>query len=405
MRLDRAALPVTAAPVTRPPRGSSKQPAIHQTRAEAPSSSSHDSYFPPTPASDTGSFPPQARSAFASTSDYTRREAPRYSSRVDSKPLRELEDILDSFADGPRRTQPPLPADASSVRSNSVRSAVSHQVTPLQYGRAQQPAGSGGMIASSSSSSSLSAPGMPFGRYTAQHDSFHSHSGFIGSNSPIASRSGAPLGSPPLSSLSSSSDLTLDHPLAAPPSRHKLFNPSNASSNLSSSDEAPPSPAVTQVVRKISIKKDNDAPVRLVRNGSLQQQVTPQRPRRQDGFQSTAEQDVYSQLGFDNSSPRSSDGEPSFGHSPATTPTTPASTFSPPLGGGPLQRSQPAVFGDVQGFAPLNSHTLDVSYKSATMSIYGMYDEDRESLSRSRWSNAEADFSSCSERPTELSTP
>lgn len=360
-----------------PQRSSSKRAAGQRLPSATPPmpNSPGDSYFPPSSPAESASFPPQSRSAFAASEDITRRQ-PRYSSRVDSKPLRELEDILDSFADDPRRTtQPPLPADDSSLRSASVHSAMSN-TSPLQYPRAP----GSGMVASSSSSSSLFAPGVPYGSYALNHhhNSFHSSAGDIGNTSPVKSRSGAPLSSPPLSTLSSSSDLAADHPLAAP-SRH-IFNPSTSSSVFSSADEASsPVVATTQMVRKISIKKDNDAPVRLTRNASLQHHQQHQQQQQQQlgasrptNFATPAERDLYSQMMFDGS-PRSGDGVPSASNSSTTTPTTPLS--SPPIGGQQRQKD-PVVVGDHHGFAPLSSHNLDVSYRSATLSIYGLYDDD-----------------------------
>lgn len=242
------------------------------------------------------------------------------------------------------------------------------------------------MVASSSSSSSLFAPGYPQASYTLNHhhNSFHSSTGELGSHSLVKSHSGAPLASPPLSSLSSSSDLTAaEQPLAALSERHHPFNPSfhpSASSAILSAEEMRSPPTTHVVTRKISVKRDNEAPFRLARNASLQQGQG-----QHNAFASKAERDVYSALGLDGGSGSGSSegGVPSLGHSPATTPTTPStfdySTASPPPASSGRKQLEPMVVvspESAQGFAPLSSHNLDVGYRSATLSIYGLYDDD-----------------------------
>ncbi|KAM0792552.1 hypothetical protein ACM66B_005217 [Microbotryomycetes sp. NB124-2] len=109
-------------------RSSTQHTVKRQSRGElampSPAEASTPLAAPATP------YPPQSRSAF-SHQGVPRQPALVHDSRVDSKPLRELEDILDSFhRNGNQRP-------GGSVRSNSVRSATTslarlqlHDVTP-----------------------------------------------------------------------------------------------------------------------------------------------------------------------------------------------------------------------------------------------------------------------------------
>lgn len=128
-----------------------------------------------------------------------------------------------------------------------------------------------------------------------------------------------------------------------------------------------PSPVLTQVVRKISLGRSAQAPVRLKREDSLRDRRRP----------TPAEHELFSEMRLD--SPTSSAGSqaPSFDHhshggsSPSTTPTTPRDQqFSPSFG---KQHGEP----DSRGFVPLAAMTLDPGahhYRSATESMYAMYD-------------------------------
>lgn len=246
----------------------------------------------------------------------TRRQptAARYSSRVDSKPLRELEDILDSFHNEPsheRSGLPPLPSGSSSGgsssgsshRTESVLSGMSN-VGPLNLGRSN-----GHTQGLHSVSSSL-----------ADYSSMRN--GPTNIHSPLATV---------VESSSQPSQLSLEH--------------ESLSSNHGPLQSTPP------------------------RNSPLRNEHS------------------HAMLGVEDS-PTSSE-VPSWGHSvgpsPATTPLTPHFNSA-----SPWDRAGEAVFQQQQksarklevagtglnGFEPLSSLAPDTSYRSATLSIYGMYDDD-----------------------------
>lgn len=319
-------VPTLAVP---PRRGASKQ---------ASPSSSPALSSPPT----VDTFPPPSRSP-------PLRRAPesRYS-RVDSRPLHELEDILDSFAYN-SRGEPLLPVPDSTTSNAPV-------VAPLSINRQRDPLTEGSPPSSSPRSRQQSlglAKHIEVNRYPA---SIHSAAGELGEssqpNSPVRPRTPPRAGTGP----------TANTLLRTPPSivrsdskGHHALSSIYGSGGSSDRGDDLPSPGLTQVVRKISLSRSSKAPVRLNTEESL-------RDRR-----------LFSEMRLD--SPTSSAGShaPSFDHSPATTPTTLRDQHFPSS-----FAKQHGVETDERGFVPLAAMSVDPgaqSYRSATESMYAMYDD------------------------------
>ena len=124
-------LPPTSVMVP-PQRGASRSDSGRSSPAmTAPLPATRGLYPPtpltPSPASNTDSFPPRPHGQEAAL--------PPEGPRVDSKPLRELEDILDSFAINAlhRQTLPPIPDDES--LRDSITSSAAPSVAPLALNR------------------------------------------------------------------------------------------------------------------------------------------------------------------------------------------------------------------------------------------------------------------------------
>lgn len=248
----------------------------------------------------------------------TRRQptAARYSSRVDSKPLRELEDILDSF----HNDESSEGAAGASMRTNSVLSGVS-TIGPLNVNRA------GAKAALSTASTAAYGNARSYAPSSHLNSVSSSLQDYMSVRGVSTSPSAAPV-----------TDANGAHPLAPRLTR-----------NPSLRKPVPASPPKAELSAPLSAVPDS--PVR----------------------------EVYSQLGL-NDSPTSTDGVPSFGHSPATTPLTPQFQTSPwdraDLRSFDSQQKQPQLTLAAPSWEPLSSLSADTSYRSATLSIYGMYDED-----------------------------
>ncbi|KAK4704892.1 solute carrier family 35 (UDP-sugar transporter), member A1/2/3, partial [Phenoliferia sp. Uapishka_3] len=299
--------------------------------------------------------------------------SPPPATRVDSKPLRELEDILHSFANSQRGTLPPIP-DGDSFRT-STASSYGPSIAPLTLHR-NPPAADTRHLPISESSDSLSpSSALPVNHrphYEVNHPlSIYSTAGDIGElpsardDSPARHRS-------PLKPLQNC-DAVPPALIPAPPALfrsdshgqsriddHPLNRDSHASSTLSDLDDFPsPNPAETHVVRKVSITRTG-APVRLDREESLR-------------LRQAKQNEALSQMGFD-SSPAPS----LLGNSPApstqstSAPATPRDFNFGPLGGGGGSATKAAKQPDPltgTGFIPLSAMSVDPgakSYRSAT---------------------------------------
>ncbi|KAK4058590.1 hypothetical protein OIO90_000034 [Microbotryomycetes sp. JL221] len=287
------------------------------------------------------SYPPQSRSAFANQA--IPRDPPlMHLSRVDSKPLRELEDILDSFQTGAGK------GAAGSVRSNSVRSAQS--VAPLYINRKN---GHSNAMSNGSLSTYLN----------------HIRDESQPSTPPAADRGPFEFATSPTSTRSQlGQEASVDHSTPARPSR--LANIAELDSQIVNKQQSvndashSPTSSISSSVPSLS-------------NSPL---ATPTTPVDSPFYQ----HDVLSKA--------------RIGDSPNTSPSATTKT----LGRHSIKRkpAPPAVYvvtvDDVDdrqtevintrtslavkaahGFEPLSSYSVnDASYRSATMSMYGLYDDD-----------------------------
>lgn len=265
--------------------------------------------------SDADSFPPPPTAAAG-------RQRSRYS-RVDSRPLHELEGILESFAYNKNSgNAPPSTHGSQSLRTLSVSSQFT--VAPLTIKRNPSQV---------SQSSSHPMPDWNDRRVTAPYagrESMYTEGGDLGGS---VAFNGHPPSPPPLPS----------HPPSSSRRNPSLHSRSNSQANRSqriydSSDreEMTPSPMETHVVRRVSLKRGADVPVRLHREGSSgdqhQRSVGQQQQQQQEHQQSQRRQNYH-------------------------------------------QDDVPRT--DSRGFIPLAAmSTLEPgSYRSATESMYGMYDD------------------------------
>ncbi|KAL8292954.1 hypothetical protein RQP46_000648 [Phenoliferia psychrophenolica] len=268
--------------------------------------------------------------------------------RVDSKPLKELEDILDSFAMSSlqRQTLPPLP-DTESLRNSTVSSGEP-SVAPLTLTR----------IGESSlpyRQMSMSGPSAPASSYALSHSvSVYSSAGDIG-ELPGGDVPPLPVGglAAMLAAPASATSRTAGGGQTRVGVGRKPAYRSGASDTSTLSELADfPSPNTdeTHFVRKVSLTK-----------------VAP----------TQAERDIVSQMGLDSlglESPKSS-RSPSPSALSISPPETPRDFTGGPFGGLDARKLDPLAG---TGFVPLNAMSLDpgaMSYRSATESIYGMYDD------------------------------
>lgn len=329
----------------------------------------------PSPASNTDSFPPRPHGQEAAL--------PPEGPRVDSKPLRELEDILDSFAINAlhRQTLPPIPDDES--LRDSITSSAAPSVAPLALNRS--PRSPVPQIPSSPSIDTLSPDVTESflayrqaSPYEMSHSvSVYSHAGDIGelpADSPPVPTPPLPVGG--LAAILQApapaifrSDSTGRTPLGGGVRKAGYRSGDSDSTTLSELADFPsPTATATHFVRKVSIKQEN--PVRLTREESLRLREAAQARR-----MTAAERDIVSQMGLDSlglESPKSS-RSPSPSALSISPPETPRDFNFGPLGGGPDQRKD--AFQDPlqgTGFVPLSAMTLDPgagNYRSATESI------------------------------------
>ncbi|GAA5863843.1 hypothetical protein JCM1840_005787 [Sporobolomyces johnsonii] len=271
--------------------------------------------FPPMPSITSASFP-QPPSSSAETSTSTSANPNHNSSRIDSKPLKELESYFGSFAPPSRAPRTLSGVSETTMGSERMslarRESVASSVAPLNFNRRPVPSSTtstpGGVSASGSNNSlsplAASQPGKAgaYGELTRHAHSIYSTAGELGE---LSSASGSSAGSPPksravgmgdslpsngsLGTLSSTttaqsplsertpvdSDVFESHPLADSPSKPPTSLPKPAASSL--------------------------APLRLTRNASLahRQDSSPESSSPPTALTlSTAERDVFTQLGL-----------------------------------------------------------------------------------------------------------
>ncbi|KAI5479560.1 hypothetical protein MNV49_003297 [Pseudohyphozyma bogoriensis] len=378
-----------------PKRGASMNPSPAQSKPALSTSSSITDAFP---------IPPATTSPRADSS------APNAFGRVDSKPLRELEDILNSFEQEPvptgyvhssatspfTRTAPVAPLNLSKSTMDPDRLAPSSSSGSL----------SGDRLAPSSSSGSLSpmAAGEMSrslgGSYQVNHRvmSIYSSQGDIGvlpspSNSPTTSfglaqaqaqamsRQGTPTKSHPSTPTTPTTPTIVRTDTQGGTQHYSRdspggsFDSQRSSLSLVSEDEAPSPVRAPQAVRKVNLQRTGP-PVRLQSLRSSYSTMT------EDQRQPTkAELSLVQEMGLDLDSPLDS----TFASSPnsfttASPPHTPRDSPSPTvhIGSGKLAEAQADSL-EARGFVPLSAMAVDNGgyYRSATESIYGMYDESR----------------------------
>lgn len=254
---------------------------------------------------DMNSFPPPPPSIAAGG------QRSRYS-RVDSRPLHELEGILESFAYNKNSSSaPPSTHGSQSQRTVSVSSQFT--VAPLTIKRNPSQA---------SQSTSHPMPDRnrrPVTNPYAGRESVYTDGGDLGG---LVAFNGHPTSPPPLPSHSPATNRRT-------PSLHSRNNSqANRSQRVydsSEREELTPSPMETHVVRRVSLKRGADTPVRLHREGSSSDQHQRSKGQQQQRRPDYPQDDV----------PRT----------------------------------------DSRGFIPLAAmSTLEPgSYRSATESMYGMY--------------------------------
>ncbi|KAM0754022.1 hypothetical protein T439DRAFT_322900 [Meredithblackwellia eburnea MCA 4105] len=368
----------------------------------------------PRPPTKEATFPPRPRSKIQEAANPSG-DFPR----VDSKPLRELEDILDSFAyQSKRGTLPPVP-ESDSIRGSTATTSTasgrpprSRTGTEPQVAQQQSLAPSTSTDTLSPTSASMNAPrANPNNTYEVNRHpmSIYSSQGDIGEldppsipNSPDKPNFAVNVVPPKPAAQTSPVKPIVPQIIRSDSNGRSIFRSglsdgfsSRPASSIMSDTNDEESPAKTEFVRKISLKK-TEAPVRLDREESLR--------RKQEGKvfgddhevdepvrrrPTPAERDVLAQMGFDDSPhssvPASSPTPSSSGTSP---PETPRDFNFGPLSPGPLggarklqQTSEEQLH--AAGFVPLSAMSLDPAaqnYRSATESIYGMYDDLPEDL-------------------------
>lgn len=316
---------------------------------------------PPTRAAVVGSFPtpPHSPALGSNFNSNSNTKISTFAGRVDSKPLRELEDILDSFGYAPTHL-PPVPDSVPRQRERSAPSGSLSPVTPVPP-RSYVPGSS---------------------QYAINHTaSVYSHMGDIGELPTSPSTPGSNPASPTKGFGHSQTNYLggkNDSPTkAATPTRDYFSSQGGETDVFGFQVSTPPlsltpsSPgAQTHVVRKVSLKK-TQAPVLLSRDESLRrhrdrsEEEEVRRP-------TTAERDIVAQMGFD--SPRPDSG--TLSESPtsdrsSSPPRTPRDYFNSP----PTNKTNYLSDHDklaANGFVPLDFMTLDPAhqnYRSATESI------------------------------------
>lgn len=281
--------------------------------------------------------------------------------RVDSQPLHELENILDSFAYNANGERVARTRD-----NNSLKSAAS--ITSSYRGASKE-----------SNHSSLTSPSA-FSTNTPR--------GFNPSNSRSRNEFSSPVREkvvpaetaprnqgrertqiPPSNNFSARTNPP-QPPAAIRTSAH-LMNQRLFGSDSSGNFSDIPSPGEkTQVVRKVSLTRQHGAPVRL---NQIAREMPPTR---------THQNYSNSEIIYDSRS----DGTPSFDHSSAATPASSnESRFAPPSRSQSRQQTPspspyivqtPDAYGADSGrYVSPPKAPVEENYRSATMSIYGMYDD------------------------------
>ncbi|GAA5919296.1 hypothetical protein JCM1841_004320 [Sporobolomyces salmonicolor] len=271
--------------------------------------------FPPMPSIVSASFPrPPSSPAVTSTSPSSN---PNHnSSRIDSKPLKELESYFGSFAPPSRAPRTLSGVSGSTVGSERMslagRESVASSVAPLNFNRRPLPSSAMGTpegVSASGSNNSLSPlaasqPGKAgaYGELTRHAHSIYSTAGELGElSSASASSAGSPVKSrgvgmgvslPSNGSLGTlSSTTTAQSPLSErTPVNGDVFESHPLADSPSKPPPSLPKPAAPPL-----------APLRLTRNASLAQRqgASPgSSPPSNSLTLSTAEHDVFTQLGL-----------------------------------------------------------------------------------------------------------
>ncbi|GAA6000963.1 hypothetical protein JCM10207_007345 [Rhodosporidiobolus poonsookiae] len=440
-----------------PQRTSSKRTAGPSSHAAAP---------PPVPALsptiDAFPVPPQSTPTHAAPPSSTSNN--RYSTRIDSKPLRELESYFNKMppiASTSRRI--PRASEASDISSaidprRQSRISVASSTAPLSLPR--RPAAAVPQSGSKDSLSPIPAAAgghhSPYGETTRYAHSIYSATGELGE---LSSASGSTTSSPakvrrpgfmaidgvsPSSSLSPLGSPLSERPPALAASSSSLaigvIAASNSQSAVAPSSSTPPRALGRPLPAITSTRQPPPAPLRLARNASLANRPLPSQPRkpltltnpdpptpslaRDPLTMSAAERDVLAELGLPTPTPTASilsastssaslsmgDRTPDLTRSTSSpldspdtsldTPSTPVFPPKPGTGGSfldmhaasapskppmlappapaPAAKRQeyldPLAADGWESLAAMAAQNQDPNYRSATMSIYGMYD-------------------------------